>query len=123
MGPIRLVDESQQALVACRCKACGHVAFPGRFFCPECGSAGPFDEVLLRRGQMSAFTVCHVAPSGFVAPYVAAWVTFAEGPTVFGVMQAQEGETVNQGDPVQVSVIQRESGMGWEFHLCREDDR
>ena len=116
VGVLRLVDEDRQALVACSCDACGHVAFPARFFCPACGRSGPFHEVLLHRGQLCAFTVCHVAPAGFDAPYVAAWVAFPEGPTVFGVVRPQEGQTLSPGDPVEVAVAHRESGVGWEFY-------
>jgi hypothetical protein len=108
---------------------------------------------MLRRGKLSTFTLCHVAPAGFDTPYLAAWVSFPEGPTVFGVLRLREdlltpspspsrGEGsfspaysrvgpprpseggldrvgVRGGDPVEVAIVPRESGPGWEFRPDR----
>lgn len=112
-----LVDEEQQALIASACAGCGHVAFPVRFFCPNCAQPGPFVETLLRQGNLSGFTVCHVAPAGFEAPYLAGWVTFPQGPSVFAVVRSPEGQTPHDGDAVCVKVVRRETSPGWEFEL------
>ncbi len=98
-------DPSQPPhLVGSRCQACGYTAFPKRAICPACLGRDTMQETALsRRGVIETFTVSHVAPPGFKAPYLQAYVLLPEGPRVFSVLAAQEGE-VDMGTEVELVI-------------------
>jgi len=45
---------------------------------------------LSSRGEIDTFTVVHVAPVGFKAPYIQAYVDLPEGPRVFSLITGCE---------------------------------
>src|SRR3989337_4057258 len=83
-------------LEAGRCRACGHVAFPGRHICPSCRSADCEKLRLTRRGTVVTSTVIHVSPSEFTfeTPYAMAVVETPEKAITFETPYAMAvGET------------------------------
>lgn len=78
-------------LIGSRCDLCGYVAFPKRVICPTCLKEGTMKETRLStRGKINTFTISHVAPLGFKAPYVQSWVDLPEGPRVFSMITGVE---------------------------------
>lgn len=74
-------------LIGTRCRACGRVFFPKCLACRVCMTDDTIDEVpLSTRGRIDTFTVVHVAPAGFKAPYIQAFVDLPEGPRVFSLI-------------------------------------
>jgi uncharacterized OB-fold protein len=65
-------------LLLARCRACGEAHYPPRSFCPFCGSDDLVAEDASGRGRIYSFSVTHQRD----APYVIAYVTLAEGPTI-----------------------------------------
>jgi hypothetical protein len=68
-------------LEAGKCKKCGHINFPGRLICPECG-AREFETIRLGgKGKLETFTIICTAPDGFadLAPYAVGIVEMEEG--------------------------------------------
>ena len=45
---------------------------------------------LSTRGRVYSFTVAHVAPPGFVAPYLQAFIDLPEGPRIFSLISGVE---------------------------------
>ena len=68
-------------LEAGKCKKCGHINFPGRLICPECGTK-EFETIRLSgKGKLETFTIIQTAPPGFadLAPYAVGIVELEEG--------------------------------------------
>src|SRR5260221_12173012 len=54
--------------------------------CPSCRRNGVMEEVELgRTGKLYSHTIAYVAPNGFTAPYLQAFVELPEGPRVFSL--------------------------------------
>jgi uncharacterized OB-fold protein len=83
-------DGKGPRLLACKCRACGTVVFPKMPVCPSCGGNGKMDDVEIgQRGRLYSFTIAHVAPAGFKAPFLQAFVDLPEGPRIFTLIGAQ----------------------------------
>lgn len=91
-------------LLASRCAECGRYAFPPRAWCPRCRRPSPDRERVGRGAQLSSFTVCHTAPSGWRAPYLQAYVELPEGIKVFTLI----------ADGVEPAIESLEVGMPME---------
>jgi len=68
-------------LEAGKCTKCGHINFPQRLVCPECGTR-EFEMIRLAgKGKLETYTVIHTAPDGFadLAPYAVGIVELQEG--------------------------------------------
>lgn len=80
-------SSDQPYLIGSRCRACGRVLFPKKAVCPACVEENTMEEVpLSRRGRLYSFTVAHVAPHGFKAPYLQAYIDLPEGPRIFSLV-------------------------------------
>jgi len=74
-------------LIGGKCKTCGKVCFPKAYVCSVCMTADSMEEVpLSTRGLIDTFTVIHVAPLGFKAPYVQAFINLPEGVRIFSLI-------------------------------------
>lgn len=102
-GLFRVGEGGLPHLVGSRCRSCGYTAFPRRAICPSCLAQEMEEVALSRRGVVDTFTVSRVAPPGFSAPYIQAFVLLPEGPRVFSVLEAREGE-VEMGTPVELVI-------------------
>ncbi len=102
-------------LIGSKCSHCGNVSFPKKVVCPACVRDDTMQEIPLSRiGKINSFTVAHVAPPGFKAPYIVAYVDFPEVSRVFGLVTGCE--------PVEESL---QIGMEVEVVVdkIREDDK
>lgn len=89
-----------EGLRLARCRACGHVQYVRRPFCPECGSEDLSVEPASGRGTVYAVTVVGRAPSPELsahAPYGIALVDAREG---FRFMAHCPPEGIAIGDAV-----------------------
>jgi len=78
-------------LIGSKCSACGYVAFPRREVCPACVHENTMQDIpLSTRGKLFSFTVARVAPPGFTAPYLQAYVDLPEGPRIFSLISGVE---------------------------------
>jgi uncharacterized OB-fold protein len=83
------------------------------------------ETALSRRGVIETFTVSYVAPPGFKAPYLQAYVRLPEGPRVFSILAAQEGE-VDMGTEVELVIeklAEDEQGndlIGYKFRPVKQ---
>ena len=75
-------------LLASRCERCGRYAFPARQVCPRCKVRSMTPVRLGQRGTLYSFTVCHVAPEGWRAPYLQAYVQLPEGLRIFSLISS-----------------------------------
>ena len=74
-------------LIGSKCSVCGRTFFPKQSVCRICMREGTMQETALgTRGKIDTFTVVHVAPMGFKAPYIQAFVDLAEGPRIFSLI-------------------------------------
>ena len=78
-------------LIGSRCRACGRTFFPKQSVCRVCMREDTMQETALSsRGRIDTFTVVHVAPMGFKAPYIQAFVDLPEGPRIFSLITGCE---------------------------------
>ena len=78
-------------LIGSRCTACGRTFFPKQFVCRVCMRNDTMEETALStRGKIDTFSVVHVAPTGFKAPYIQAFVDLPEGPRIFSLITGCE---------------------------------
>src|ERR1700761_2873996 len=73
-------------LLGSRCERCGAHAFPARVVCPRCRERSMTSVRFGQRGTLHSFTVCHVAPAGWRAPYLQGYVSLPEGIHVFSLI-------------------------------------
>lgn len=61
---------------------------------------------LSTRGKIDTFSVVHVAPAGFKAPYIQAFVDLPEGPRIFSIITGCEPseDAIKEGDEVELVV-------------------
>ena len=71
-----------------RCQRCGRYAFPARVVCPRCKERSMASAELGQRGTLYSFTVCHVAPEGWQAPYLQAYIELREGLRIFSLISS-----------------------------------
>ena len=90
--PLLVRDAEGSLLSGVSCRDCGHVSFPARPVCPSCLGTGVQDAAIGARATLLMHTVSHVAPDGFEAPLVQAWVALDEGPELFSLLLCTAGE-------------------------------
>ncbi len=74
-------------LIGSKCWNCGRVFFPKCSACRACMTDDAIEETpLSTKGRIDTFTVVHVAPVGFKAPYIQAFVDLPEGPRIFSLI-------------------------------------
>jgi uncharacterized OB-fold protein len=111
-------------LIGSRCACCGYVSFLKRPICPVCLEDGTMNEIpLSRKGKINTFTISRVAPLGFKAPYIQAFVDLPEGPRVFSLITGCEASesAIDIGSEVQLVIekicVDEEGGelIGYKF--------
>jgi uncharacterized OB-fold protein len=75
--------EGGPQLMGSRCVTCSTVVFPPVEVCPACTANDPVPTPLSREGKLYSFSVVHVAPKGWQAPYIIGYVDLTEGVRVF----------------------------------------
>jgi uncharacterized protein len=87
-------------LEAGKCKKCGHINFPGRLICPECGTK-EFETIRLTgKGTLETFTIIQTAPPGFadLAPYAVGIVQLEEGVKILAQITDCNPADIKIGD-------------------------
>lgn len=111
-------------LIGSKCRACGRVFFPARSICRVCMVEGTMEETpLSTRGKIDTFTVVQVAPLGFKAPYIQAYVDLPEGPRIFSLITGCEPSqnALKEGQEVELvidKITEDEKGndlIGYKF--------
>jgi uncharacterized protein len=111
-------------LIGSKCSACGRTFFPKQSVCRVCMRDDTMQETALStRGKIDTFTVVHVAPMGFKAPYIQAFVDLPEGPRIFSLITGCEPseEALKTGTEVEMvidKITEDEKGndlIGYKF--------
>jgi uncharacterized OB-fold protein len=111
-------------LIGSRCSVCGRSFFPKQSVCRACMRDDSMQEIALSsRGKIDTFTVVHVAPMGFKAPYIQAYVDLPEGPRIFSLITGCEPseEALKTGTEVELvidKITEDEKGndlIGYKF--------
>lgn len=100
-------------LVGGRCASCGNTWFPRAEVCPGClATAQMRPTPLSPTGTLYAYSVVHIAPAGFQAPYAIGYVDLPEGVRVFGHLDGWKDAPPAFGSPVRIygGVIGRAPG-------------
>jgi uncharacterized OB-fold protein len=83
--------DDKSYLIGSKCSTCGRTFFPKQSVCRICMREDTMQETALStRGKIDTFTVVHVAPIGFKAPYIQAFVDLPEGPRIFSLITGCE---------------------------------
>ena|SRR5919204_6643407 len=100
-------------LVLPRCKACGHVIWYPRPFCPECGSRDVEWFEATGKGILYSLTTVHRSQGDYAAsvPYIVAYVELDEGPRVLTNIVGWQAP-LEIGQPVQAVFEQDSNGQG-----------
>jgi len=91
-------------LIGGYCKESDLTIFPKMALCPACHREMD-TRPIGRRGRLYSYTIAHVAPQGFEAPYFQAYVEIPEGPRVFALI----------ADEVPVTAASLAEGMEMEL--------
>lgn len=89
------------------CKACGQNHFPPRTICPYCFSDDTETKEVAGTGKIYSFSVMRRA----VKPYVLAYVTLDEGPTVMTNIATPDLDAVRIGQRVRVTFEDTNTGF------------
>ena len=82
-------------ILGLECRACGAHTAPPRKLCSACGSEEMEQVELSSFGEIKTFTVVHVPPEGYEAPFVVVMVELDEGPWVAGNLVGVEPASVD----------------------------
>lgn len=95
------------------CSECGHVSFPARPVCPNCLGSKIVETRVGDRATLLMHTVSHVAPEGFKAPLLQAWVRMEEGPEVFTLLLCSAGDAamLSTGQRLEFETITDDAGV------------
>ena len=99
--------DEKSCLIGSRCSKCGRTFFPKRFMCPVCLKEGTIEDVpLSTKGRIDTYSVVQVAPMGFTAPYIQAFVDLPEGPRVFTIIAGCEPseDAIAEGQEVELVI-------------------
>lgn len=105
--PLLVRDGESILLGGVVCRRCGHVGFPARPVCPNCLGTEVVETPIGAHATLRMHAVSHVAPDGFEAPLVQAWVELDEGPELFCLLlcKAEEAATLSAGHRLEFEVI------------------
>ena len=124
--------DDKSYLIGSRCRNCGRSFFPRRSVCRVCLRDDTMEDTALStRGKIDTFAVVHVAPLGFKAPYIQAFVHLPEGPRVFALITGVEpGEdALKDGQEVEMvveKITEDENGndlIGYKFRPVAKASR
>ena len=122
-------SEDTSYLVGSRCRSCGRTYFPKRPICCFCMKDDKMEEApLSTKGKIDTFSVVQVAPMGFKAPYIQAFVDLPEGPRIFSLITGCEPseEAIKEGEDVELvvdKIREDEKGnelIGYKFRPMRK---
>jgi uncharacterized OB-fold protein len=101
---------SEGRIMATKCTGCGHLEFPPRADCPNCGGTG-FEWVdISGKGKLVTYTTIHAAPTGFGdrTPYTIGVIDLEEGGRLLSWIQEVEEADISVGMELQAQVEELE---------------
>ena len=125
-------SDDRSYLIGSKCRACGRTFFPRRSVCRVCMRDDTMEETALStRGKIDTFTVIGVAPVGFKAPYIQAYVDLPEGPRIFSLITGVEPSETALRDGEEVELVidkirEDENGndlIGYKFRPVNQGSR
>ncbi len=90
-----------------RCERCGEHLFPARVVCPRCRLSTTRPMRLGPNATLFSFTVSLVAPDGWQAPYLQAFVELSQGPRVFTLISDEVEPRIDAlevGQPMELVI-------------------
>ena len=107
-------------LIGSKCNRCGRYSFPRKTICSTCMEEGTMDDVpLSRKGTVHESCCSFVAPMGYKAPHVAAWIDLPEKVRVFAILEGVDVSSLQPGD----SPLEHGAEVELVIGKIREDDR
>jgi uncharacterized OB-fold protein len=112
-----LVDEvpgsRQLTLAGSRCRNCHEVLFPAVRDCPVCVQPDVMEDYPLRgHGKIRDYVIAERGPEGFDVPYVQAWLTLDDGPSIFSIIETPEPRAFDLKIGTPVTMVRRRFGAG-----------
>jgi len=105
---------SEGRLVIGRCRACNEAHFYPRSICPFCFSDNTILETAVGKGTIYSFSIMRRVP----VPYVMAYVTLEEGPTMMSNIVDCDPEAVRIGQAVQLIFKPSDGGPPVPMFRC-----
>lgn len=119
-------------LIGSRCSSCGYMCFPKKEVCVKCVRDDCMEEKKFGPyARLDSYAVMQVAPTGFTAPYIQAYVVLEDGPKIFTLITGCEprDDALELGQKMEL-VIEKirddEKGnplIGWKFKPVEENNR
>ena len=106
-GRFEVRPDGSPRLLATRCSGCERFVFPAREICTRCKRPTMVRVGVGGGARLYSFTICHVAPAGWQAPYLQAYVELPEGIRLFTLIS----------DEVEPRADALEVGMAMELVL------
>lgn len=123
--PLLMRYGGEVRLSGIRCGTCGHVSFPVRPVCPNCFGTEVEGAPIGAKATLLSHTISHVAPDGFEAPLVQAWVRVDEGPELFSLLSctAEQAASLSSEQRLELELFTERNGVqGWGYRpIFRED--
>ncbi len=91
-------------LIGSRCADCSMLVFPPQDYCPACASPNVTPTRLSRDGKLYTYSVVHIAPKGWQAPYVIGYVDLPEGVRVFSHISVGDTRQLQHDMPVRLAL-------------------
>ena len=95
-------DIDTSTLYGSQCAECRRIHFPPKDGCPDCYSLQAERVALPTSGHIHALTRVHIAPPGFVPPYVIASVDLPAGVRILGQVILDEDQDLGHGARVMI---------------------
>jgi uncharacterized OB-fold protein len=114
-------------LIGIKCNDCGHITYPVKRICPECGSLNVEEYKLSRSGTVHTYCVQWAPPPGFEAPIVPIIVDMEGGGRYQGILtEVTSPDAVKIGDKVEMVFrkVMTDRGLnvyGYKFRLVEEE--
>jgi uncharacterized OB-fold protein len=104
---------NQLTLAGSRCRNCKEVLFPAVRDCPVCVQPGVMEDYRLRgHGTIRDYVIAERGPEGFDVPYVQAWLTLDDGPSIFSIIETAEPRAFGMEIGAPVTMVRRRFGTG-----------
>tara|TARA_R110000787_G_scaffold165753_1_gene278832 strand:+ start:228 stop:662 length:435 start_codon:yes stop_codon:yes gene_type:complete len=100
---LRIESDGSPRLIGTSCKACATRFFPPEPVCPECMSEDVAEAELSSGGTLYSWSVVHVAPKNWRAPYIAGYVDLADGVRVFAHIVDADPDSLAMDMPVALT--------------------
>ncbi|OGO04066.1 MAG: hypothetical protein A2Y73_08665 [Chloroflexi bacterium RBG_13_56_8] len=115
-------------LIGTKCEDCGHITYPRKKICPECGGLNIHDYRLGRTGTIHTYCVNWVLPPGLEPPVAVVIVELDGGGMYQGIItEIANPDQVKIGDRVEMVLkkVSADRGLniyGYKFRLIEKKE-